>query len=89
MNWNEGGGIYVEDPEDRTLVYGKVLKYYSDTDSYVVRFERGGYEKIYCFGVSELLNWNSVKPKRILVCVCGSDSIGAPGHSNWCEKYGV
>lgn len=90
MSWVKGDGVFVQDPEDNTLVYGTVVKQYDSTDSVLVCFERGGFERLYTFGATELMNWNVLKsPQRILVCVCGSDSIGAPKHSAWCEKYAL
>lgn len=87
--WRPEDFVYIEDLSDRTLVVGRVVRYFADSDTYLISYERDGYTSMCSYAAEELSRWNGTKPNRILTCVCGADSVGAPGHSGWCEKYGI
>lgn len=49
-----------------------------------------------CFDcINKMIPSASISPLEVIVvstpkvCECGSDKIGHPGHSTWCQKYEV
>jgi hypothetical protein len=83
MDYKKGMIVYVAD-NDGKIVEGSIVEplNFADEELFWVEFWNKGYREVTVFTTAQLDQWNFNYID--VICVCGSWSVGHPGHSIWC-----